>query len=241
MKVDIFIPCFIDQLYPDTGMNMVKILRKLGCEVNYNEKQTCCGQPAFNSGYFDDAREVARKCITDLQSDSEYVVIPSASCGGMIKHGYKELFKQSTDIQSCQELSKKVYEFAEFVTDILKVEKIEGASLSGKATYHDSCSARRENGIYDQPRKLLSNVEGLELVEMEKGTDCCGFGGSFAVKFEPISIGMGDQKVTEALATEADYLISSDLSCLMHLGGYIQAKEKSIKPMHLIDVLASGW
>ncbi len=241
MKVEIFIPCFIDQLYPDTGFNMVKILEKLGCEVHYNTNQTCCGQPAYNSGFFDEARDVAKKCLTDLNSDADYIVIPSASCGGMIKHGYKELFKQSTDVQTYQEFTKKVYEFTEFVVDVLKVDRIEGARLDGVVTYHDSCSAQRECGIKSQPRTLLNNVEGLTLVEMSNTNDCCGFGGSFAVKFEPISIGMGDQKINSALETKAEYLVSGDLSCLMHLGGYIEKQGKPLKPMHIIDVLASGW
>ena len=241
MKVDIFIPCFIDQLYPNTGMNMVKILTKLGCEVNYNPNQTCCGQPAFNAGFFDESQEVAKKCIDDLTSDAEYIIIPSASCSGMIKNSYKELFKNTTNVQDYKKVAKKVFEFTDFVTTILKVDKIEGSKLVGKATYHDSCSAQRECNIKQQPRILLSNVEGLELIEMDRTEDCCGFGGSFAVKFEPISVGMGEQKIEHALATEADYLISTDSSCLMHLGGYIDNQKKPIKAMHIIDVLATGW
>ena len=241
MKVDIFIPCFIDQLFPQTGMNMVKILRKLGCEVHYNPAQTCCGQPAYNSGFYEDSREIASKCMKDLGSDSEYIVIPSASCAGMMKNSYKELFKGTTRRKECMDFSKKVREFSDFVVNVLNVEKIDGAKLIGKATYHDSCSALRECNIKSEPRKLLSGVEGLELLEMEATNDCCGFGGSFAVKFEPISIGMGDQKIDNALKTGADYLISTDSSCLMHLGGYIEKQNKDIRPIHLVDVLASGW
>jgi len=241
MKIDIFIPCFIDQIYPDTGMNMVKILEKLGCEVNYNPNQTCCGQPAHNSGYFEDSKQIADKCMKDLSGDSQYIVMPSASCAGMMKGSYKELFKGTTQQNECLEFARKVYEFTDFVVNVLKVDKIEGSKLPGTATYHDSCSALRECQIKSEPRKLLQNVEGLELLEMEYTEDCCGFGGSFAVKFEPISIGMGDQKVENALKTGADYLISTDSSCLMHLGGYISKQNKNIKPLHIIDVLASGW
>lgn len=241
MKVALFIPCFIDQLYPNTGLNLVKILEKVGCEVSYNPNQTCCGQPAFNSGFFDEATIIARKCITDLTSDADYIVIPSASCGGMIKNSYKELFKNSSNVREYKEVAEKVYEFTDFLVNVLKINKIEGSKLIGKATYHDSCSALRECHLKQEPRTLLSNVEGLELIEMDKTNDCCGFGGSFAVKFEPISIGMGDQKIENALATEAEYLISTDLSCLMHLGGYIEKQNKPLVPMHIIDVLASGW
>ena len=241
MKVDIFIPCFIDQIFPKTAENMVKILEKLGCEVNYNPNQTCCGQPAYNSGFFDETREVAEKCIGDLTSDADYIVIPSASCGGMIKHSYSHLFKDTSYAANYKNVAGKVHEFTDFLVNVLKVEKIEGAKLEGKATYHDSCSAQRECHIKKEPRILLNNVEGLELVEMEHTNDCCGFGGSFSVKFEPISVGMGEQKVTNALNTGAEYLISTDSSCLMHLEGWIEKQEKPLKTMHIIDVLANGW
>lgn len=242
MKVDIFIPCFIDQLFPDTGFNMVKVLEKVGCEVNYNKNQTCCGQPAFNSGFFEEAKEVGWKFLDDFTNiESEYIVVPSASCTGMVKNSYADLFTKSSRLQQYREVEKKVIEFTDFLVNVLKIENIEGAKLEGKATYHDSCSALRECGLKEEPRKLLAGVEGLELVEMKENEECCGFGGSFAVKFEPISIGMGDKKIENALETGAEYLISTDSSCLMHLDGYAKKQNKNIKALHIADVLASGW
>ncbi|WP_202915866.1 (Fe-S)-binding protein [Pontibacter pamirensis] len=240
--VDIFIPCFVDQLFPETGMNMVKVLEKVGCEVNYNQNQTCCGQPAFNAGFFDEAREVANKFLDDFSSEtSHYIVAPSASCVGMVRNAYQDIFVKSSKLVKYRAMQKKVYELTEFLTDVLGVTDIPGAALPGKFTYHDSCSALRECGIKEGPRALLSKVQGLELVEMEDNETCCGFGGTFAVKFEAISTAMAEQKVENAIATGADYIVSTDSSCLMHLEAYIQRQNKPIKTMHIADVLASGW
>ncbi|TAE44760.1 MAG: (Fe-S)-binding protein [Cytophagales bacterium] len=239
MKVEIFIPCFIDQFYPQTAVNMVKILEKLGCELNYNLAQTCCGQPAYNAGYNQQAKKIAEKFIKDFQNNDDFIVVPSASCVGMIRNAYSHLFdKNSKEYFAIQQ---RVFEFTEFITDILEVEKIEGAKLEGTATYHDSCSALRECQIKEAPRKLLAHVEGLELIELPENETCCGFGGTFAVKFPAISVAMAEQKIDNATSTQAQYLISSDASCLMHLEGYVEKYRKNIKTMHLIDVLAQGW
>lgn len=241
-KIDIFIPCFVDQCYPETGFNMVKVLEKLGCKVNYNPNQTCCGQPAFNAGFFDDAKEVAVKFLDDFSNDDKhYVVAPSASCVGMVRNSYNQLFDGSARYLDYKKLQKHTYELSEFLINVLKVEKIEGAKLKAKVTYHDSCSGLRECCIKEGPRKLLKNVDGIELLEMKDNEVCCGFGGTFAVKFEPISVGMAEQKVENALATGAEIIVSTDSSCLMQLDGYIQNKKLPIKVMHLADVLASGW
>ncbi|MCJ8164546.1 (Fe-S)-binding protein [Pontibacter sp. E15-1] len=240
--VDIFIPCFVDQLYPETGMNMVKVLEKVGCEVHYNANQTCCGQPAFNAGFFDEAREVATKFLNDFSNEtSHYIVAPSASCVGMVRNAYQDIFVKSSSLVKYRSMQKKVYELTEFLTDVLGVTEIQGAALNGRYTYHDSCSGLRECGIKEGPRALLGNVRGLELVEMADNETCCGFGGTFAVKFEAISTAMAEQKVENAMATGADYIISTDSSCLMHLEAYIQKQNKPIKTMHIADVLASGW
>jgi L-lactate dehydrogenase complex protein LldE len=240
--VDIFIPCFVDQLHPETGMSMVKVLEGLGCEVNYNPNQTCCGQPAFNAGFYDEAREVANKFLDDFSNEtSHYIVAPSASCVGMVRNAYQDIFVKSSKLVKYRAMQKKVFEFTEFLTDVLKVNQVPGARLDGKATYHDSCSALRECHIKEGPRALLQGVHGLEMVEMEDTETCCGFGGTFAVKFEAISVAMAEQKVENALATGAEYIISTDSSCLMHLNGYIQKNKKPIKTMHIADVLASGW
>lgn len=218
---------------------MVKVLEKAGCTVSYNAGQTCCGQPAFNAGFWDEAKSVCTKFIKDF-SGSDYIVAPSASCVGFVRNYYGKLFENSSLHHEVQDISKRVFEFSEFMLRVLKVEDV-GATLNGKATYHDSCAGLRECKIKEEPRKLLSHVKGLTLTEMNDVETCCGFGGTFAVKFEAISMGMGEQKVENALATGADYLISTDISCLMHLQGYIKQKDYSLKTMHLADVLASGW
>ena len=239
MNVQIFIPCFVDQLYPETAFNMIKVLEKAGCTVSYNTAQTCCGQPAFNAGFWDEAKSVCTKFIKDF-GGSDCIVTPSASCAGFIRNYYTKLFENSSIHHKVADTSKRIFEFSEFMIEILKVDNV-GATLNGKATYHDSCAGLRECKIKEEPRKLLSYVKGLELTEMNDVETCCGFGGTFAVKFEAISIGMGEQKVENALATGAEYLISTDHSCLMHLAGYIKHKGYNLKTMHLADVLASGW
>ena len=239
MIVDIFIPCFIDQMFPQTAMNMVKVLEKQGCGVNYNPEQTCCGQPAFNGGYFDIAKEIGEKFIKEFPND-RYIVIPSASCAGMIKNYYGDLFHNSALHNQYKQVRKNIIEFSDFLVNVLKVTDV-GAKLDGIATYHDACSALREYGVKEEPRILLRNVKGLELREMKDSETCCGFGGTFAVKFEPIAVGMAEQKIENVEATEANFLVSTDISCLMHLDGYIKKNQKPIKIMHLADVLASGY
>lgn len=239
MNVQIFIPCFVDQLYPDTAFNMIKVLEKTGCSVTYNANQTCCGQPAFNAGFWDEARSVCMKFVNDFNG-TDLIVTPSASCAGFVKNYYTKLLDNSSVHNEVKELSKRIYEFSEFMVNVLQIENV-GATLNGKATYHSSCASLRECNIREEPRKLLSNVKGLELSELKDAETCCGFGGTFAVKFESISIAMAEQKVENALATGADYLISTDLSCLMHLDGYIKNKGYNLQTMHIADVLASGW
>lgn len=239
MKVQLFIPCFVDQLYPQTAFNMVKVLEKACCDVHYNTNQTCCGQPAFNAGFWDESRDVCSKFIKDFDG-ADYIVAPSASCVGFVRNYYSRLFDNSAQHNAVKDLGKRIYEFSEFLTDVLKIENY-GAVLNCKATYHDSCAALRECKIKEGPRKLLSFVKGLELVEMNDVETCCGFGGTFAVKFDGISSAMADQKISNALQTGAEYIISTDLSCLMQLDGFIKNKNLSLKTMHIADVLASGW
>lgn len=239
MNVQLFIPCFVDQLYPQTAFNMIKVLEKAGCTVSYNASQTCCGQPAFNAGYWDEAKSVCIKFLKDF-SGRDIIVAPSASCVGFVRNYYSKLFENSSMHHEVADIGKKIFEFSEFMIEILKVDDV-GAKLKGKATYHDSCAGLRECKIKEEPRRLLSHVKGLELTEMNDVETCCGFGGTFAIKFEAISVAMGEQKVENALATGADYLISTDTSCLMHLQGYINHKGYKLQTMHLADVLASGW
>jgi L-lactate dehydrogenase complex protein LldE len=239
--VDIFIPCFIDQMYPETGINMVRVLEKLGCEVRYNGNQTCCGQVAFNAGYKEECGRVAHKFLQDFTSEeSDFIVSPSASCVGMVRNAYVDIFKTSSEFTNYRTLEKKVYEFSEFLVDVLQVTKVPGSRLQATVTYHDSCSALRECGIKAGPRLLLANVAGLSLVEMADTETCCGFGGTFAVKFPGISVAMAEQKVENALATGVEYIVSTDTSCLMHLDAYMKKNNKGLKVMHLADVLAQG-
>ncbi|MEO6187422.1 MAG: (Fe-S)-binding protein [Ginsengibacter sp.] len=239
MRVQLFVPCFIDQLYPQTAFNMVKVLEKGCCDVSYNPNQTCCGQPAFNAGFWNESRDVAVKFLKDFEG-VDYVVAPSASCVGFVRNYYTGLFENSSHHNEVKELGSRIFEFTEFLTGVLKIENF-GAELHSKATYHDSCAALRECKIKEAPRKLLRQVKGLDLVEMDDNETCCGFGGSFAVKFESISIAMADQKVKHAMDTHAKIIISTDMSCLMHLDGFIKNNNLPISTMHIADVLASGW
>jgi L-lactate dehydrogenase complex protein LldE len=239
MNVQLFIPCFVDQLYPQTAFNMIRVLEKAGCKVSYNPSQTCCGQPAFNAGFWDDAREVCTKFIKEFNSGLP-IVAPSASCVGFVRNYYSKLFDNSSYYNDVKLISQNTFELSDFLVNQLGKTDF-GASLKGKATYHDSCAGLRECRIKNEPRQLLQQVKGLEIIEMADVETCCGFGGTFAVKFESISIAMAEQKVEHALATGAKYIISTDLSCLMHLQGYIDNRNYDLKTLHIADVLASGW
>lgn len=184
-------------------------------------------------------KKVGTKFLNDF-SDDCYIVSPSGSCVGMVKNGYNDLFTNSIEHNRCRNIQGNVYELTDFLVNVLKKDYF-GAELVGTAVYHDACSALRECGIRDEPRRLLSHVGGLELLEMRDQESCCGFGGSFAVKFEGISAAMAEQKVQNALAVKADFIISTDSSCLMQLQGYIDKHELPIKTKHIADVLTSGW
>jgi L-lactate dehydrogenase complex protein LldE len=238
MEVEIFIPCFIDQFYPETGFNMVKVLEKSGVKVHYNTNQTCCGQMAFNNGFCDDARNLGIKFIGDFAGNRP-VVGPSASCIGFIKNYYEKLFYNSAWHLEYKKLKDNIYEITDFMVNVLKIVDV-GARFDAIVTYHDSCSALREYHLKDEPRILLSKVKGLTLIEMEETDVCCGFGGTFAVKHEPISTAMAEQKVHHALQTGAEYIVSTDSSCLMHMDAYIKKQNLPIKVIHIIDLLAQG-
>ncbi len=238
MKTGIFIPCFIDQLYPATGHSMVKVLRKAGIEPTYNPSQTCCGQIAFNNGYWDEAKCLGEKFIKDFL-EYDYVVGPSASCIGMVKNYYPKMFYNSAWHNENNYLSKKTYELTDFLVNLLKKPDL-GAQFEARVTFHDSCTALREYGLKDEPRILLSYVKGLDLIEMNESDVCCGFGGTFSLKHEPISTAMAEQKVQNALYTDAEYIVSTEASCLMHLDAYIKKHRLPIKTLHIVDLLAIG-
>lgn len=232
--VQLFIPCFVDQLYPNTGMHMAGILERAGCDVSYNPNQTCCGQPAFNAGYWKESAKVAEKFLNDFREDS-YIVTPSGSCAGFARNHFERILDETHAPQIAQ-LKKNLFELTEFLVDVLGVTDL-NASFPHKATYHDACGALRECRIKTQPRQLLDKVAGLELIEMKEAETCCGFGGTFAVKMEPISIGMAQTKVQSALDSGAEYIISTDVSCLMHIQGYIDKHSVPLKTAHIADVL----
>lgn len=239
MTVDLFIPCFVDQVYPETAMNMVKLLKRAGVDVHYNPEQTCCGQFAFNSGFWDEAKELGNKFLKDFPNDRP-VVSPSASCSGFIRNYYHELFHNTGNHLEYKRLVRNTWEISDFLVNYLRFTDF-GADFSHKVTFHDSCAGLREYGLKQEARLLLSKVKGLELVEMKDTHVCCGFGGTFSVKHEPISAAMAEQKVSNAIETGAEYIVSTDLSCLMHQDAYACKQKMDIKTIHLVDVLASGW
>ncbi len=241
MHVDLFVPCFIDQLYPDTAFNTIKLLKRAGVDVRYNPEQTCCGQPAFNSGYWDETRTLAKKFIADFPGEGT-IVSPSASCSGFIKNYYPQVFKDTNEelLEAQKKLSNRIVELSDFLVNRIGFTDF-GAKFPHKVCFHDSCSALREYGIKKEPRLLLSKVEGLELIEMEESETCCGFGGTFSAKFQSISTAMTLQKVEHAIATGAKYIISTESSCILNIESYIKKQKLDIKPIHLADLLCSGW
>jgi len=235
MTVTLFIPCFVDLLYPKVGMAMVQILEKLGHRVVCPGGVACCGQPAFNSGYWDESREIATKVLETLKG-AEVVVIASGSCGAMLKVFYPELFAGTKYEAMARELAPKCFEFSGFLVNKLGVTDL-GARFPHKVTFHDGCHGLRELHNKRPPRELLAKVGGLELVEMREAETCCGFGGTFSAKFPMISTAMGDVKCASALETQAEYIVSSDSSCLMQIQGLLDRQRKPIKTIHLAEVL----
>ncbi len=218
---------------------MVKVLRKAGVKVEYNTEQTCCGQMAFNSGFRDEAQALGIKFLNDFKHDRP-VVTPSASCAGYVRNYFNELFYNSAYHLEYKRVARHMHEVTDFLVNNLGKTDF-GAVFPHKVTYHDSCAGLREYKLKDEARILLSKVSGLELIEMKDTHVCCGFGGTFSVKHEAISTAMAEQKVQNALDTGAEYIVSTDLSCLMHLDGYIRKHKLPLKIMHVVDVIASGW
>jgi L-lactate dehydrogenase complex protein LldE len=237
MRITLFVPCFIDSLYPNVAMSMVRIFEHLGHSVEFPENQTCCGQPPFNSGYWEEARSVASKQLEAFK-DADCIVSGSGSCGAMFKVFYPELFHGHALEAEAKALSAKTWEFSEFLVNKLNVSDV-GARFEGRATFHDGCHGLRELGTKEAPRTLLRAVKGLELVEMGEAESCCGFGGTFAVKYPQISTAMAEVKCNSICETKADYVISNDSSCLMQISGWLNRNVGSVKCMHLAEVLAA--
>lgn len=238
MQIDLFVPCYVDQFYPETGRNMVRILEKLGCKVNYNTEQTCCGMAAYNAGHWDQAKEVGEKFITEFTKDRPVVGIGGA-CTGMVRNDYSRLFHNSVVHNQCKQLQKNLLEFTEFLTT-----KVDISSLSfrntGKIAWMDACQAKRECNIASAPRNLLNSISGVEWVELGDQEQCCAFGGIYSVRNEAESIAFGKEKLDLAQSLGVDYLVSTDTACLMHLESIIKKNHYTVRVKHIIDLLAES-
>lgn len=238
MRVSLFVTCIVDQLFPRVGMAMAEVLERLGYRLDFPEAQTCCGQPAFNSGFRAEARTVARHFLDTFES-AEWIVVPSGSCTSMVSHHFAELFaKEPETLARVHALEKRTREFSTFLTEVAGVEDV-GARLESIVTFHDGCHGLRELGIRSAPRRLLAKVRGLELRELQPAEECCGFGGTFSVKFAELSGAMGQSKIDAITRTGADTVVSLDPSCLMQIQGMLSRTGSSIRTMHLAEVLAS--
>jgi len=238
LKVALFIPCLVEQFHPEVGIATAKVLARIGVEMYYPQGQTCCGQPVYKSGLVKKTVPIAKHFIRVFE-DAEAIVAPSGSCVSMVKNEYPLLLQDRPPwYDRAVDLATRIYELTEFLVDHRQVEDL-GSVWNGRAVYHDSCQVMRALGIYQQPRRLLSWVKGLELVDMEKPDLCCGFGGPFSFKFPEISEAMVKEKVSYILATGAEYLIGAEISCLMNMGGYMEKQGYPVKAVHIAEVLAN--
>ncbi|MFN6954603.1 MAG: (Fe-S)-binding protein [Acetobacteraceae bacterium] len=236
-RVALFVTCLVDLYRPTVGFAAIRLLEQAGCEVVVPEAQTCCGQPAFNSGDRATARDLARR-VVDAFLPHDFTVVPSGSCGGMIAHHIPTLFEDDPAYRGkAERLAAKTHELVSFLRDVRKMERVE-AACRGTATYHDSCSGLREMGVKAQPRALLSTVEGLSLVEMSEPETCCGFGGTFCVKYPEISVRMVSDKAKDIVATGADTLLAGDMGCLLNMAGRLKREGSAVKVRHVAEVLA---
>lgn len=237
MKVTLFATCIVDMFQSNVGKATVELLERLGCEIDFPESQVCCGQPSYNSGYVKETKEAMKRMI-DTFIDAEYIVSPSGSCITMF-HEYQHIFKGDPIWEpKAKKLAEKSFELTQFIVDVLKIEDV-GARFEGSVTYHTSCHMTRLLGVKKAPMILLSNVKGLNFTELPGKEQCCGFGGTFAVKMAQISEQMVDEKVRHVEETGAEYLIGADAACLMNIGGRIDRVGKPIKVMHIAEVLNS--
>ena len=235
--VTLFIQCLVDGIYPEVGEAVVAIFRKLGVNLTCPDQQTCCGQPAFNAGYRGEARVAARRFI-DIFESAEAIVCPSGSCVTMVRHHYPQLFADDAAwLQRARQVAAKTFELTEYLVDVLGVDDL-GARFDGVVTYHDSCHLLRNLRIKEQPRRLLSRISGAEFVEMNDSERCCGFGGSFSIKYGDISAAMAEDKVHNIIASGADTVVGCDMGCLMNVQGRLSRERSSIKVMHIAQLLA---
>ena len=239
MEVSLFITCLSDVFFPQVGKSVVEIMEQCGVEVDFPEGQTCCGQPAYNSGYQKEAKAAAKQMIQAFEH-SEYIVTPSGSCASMVHHYYKELFKDEHEwYEKAVHFANRTYELTDFLMNVLGKRDLD-CKLDRTAVFHQSCHMSRGLGIKDEPLELLSQVKGLDVKQLRYCQDCCGFGGTFAVKMSSISETMVDEKIKYIEEAEADLLIGADMGCLMNIGGRLSRKNKEIQVLHIAEVLAKG-
>lgn len=237
VRASIFITCLVDQFRPSIGEAMVSVLKAHGVSLNFPGEQTCCGQPAFNSGYRREARKLAEHFIDVFQGE-EYIVTPSGSCASMVKVHYPSLFPDDPSMQErCRQLASRVFEFSEFLVKVLGVKEVE-SSYSGRVTYHHSCHLLRELGIKDEPLQLLKSVRGLEYVEMEKADQCCGFGGTFSMRYPEISQAIMDDKMEQIKKAKVDVVVMNDAGCMLNISGRLNRLGERTKVLHLAEILA---
>jgi len=237
-KVALFIPCFVDQVVPEAGLDMARVLQRIGYSLEYPEEQTCCGQPAFNTGYWQDAKPLAERFVRVFRK-AEVVVCPSGSCASMVRNFYPELLAGSSLCEEARSLGQRVFEFSEFMVKVAHVTDV-GANFPHRVAFHDSCHGLRELRLKQEPRELLRHVRGIDLVELPYAEDCCGFGGTFAVKFGMISAAMGDAKAGNAEASGAEFLTSADPSCLLHIDGVLRRRKSKVRTIYLASMLAQS-
>ncbi len=239
MRVSLFIPCLADTLLPEIGEATARLLERLGLELSYPEDQTCCGQPAFNAGHWEDARRVARQFLRAFE-DSELIVSPSGSCVSMVRNHYQRLFADNqSDLEKARAIGERTFELTEFLVQRLGVTDL-GASFSGRVAYHDSCHLNRELGIKEEPRALIRAVAGVELVEMQDSERCCGFGGIFSLKFPEVSAAMARRKAESIGESGADTVVLCDPGCLIQIKGYLSRQGSNVRVMHIAELLAAG-
>lgn len=238
-KVALFVTCIVDQMWRSVGTSTVEVLRRAGCDVEFDERQTCCGQPAFNTGYRAEAKRVAQSFIKTFEaSDADFIVSPSGSCTAMVHH-YDTLFAEDEEWRKrAVAVAGRTFELSSFLVRVLKLEDL-GARFGGRVTWHDACHGLRELGVRDEPRQLIRNVREAELVELENCDSCCGFGGTFSVKYPEISVAILDQKIEAIEKSGVDAVVSGDASCLMQIGGRLSRLGSKVRVMHLAELLAS--
>lgn len=239
MTVDLFISCIMDQFYPETAKNVVKILNAAGVNVEYNCEQTCCGKFAFYSGFKEEAKELGEKFLSDFPNNRT-IVGANASCVAFVKTRYQELFYNTASHLEFKRVVSNIYELTDFLVN--KINHLDlGAEFAHKVVYQDCCSSLRDLGLHDEGRKLLSHVKGLELLEMQRPELCCGFGaGFFSIQHEAISVAMAERKIQDAIATGAEYIVTNDVGCLLQLSSCAKKQAYNIEVVHIADILAQG-